>query len=84
MDLARFSNVVYGFVVRQVPKKISDLLTVSEAASVLGVSPSTLRNWDRNGKLVPVRNPINGYRLYRRADLEKILSSLEGDHHHAN
>ena len=27
-------------------------------------------NWDREGKIAAPRNPINGYRLFKRADLE--------------
>lgn len=57
---------------------LGDFLTVSEAASTLGVSPSTLRNWDRAGKLKATRHPINGYRLYRREDLAKLIGQLEG------
>jgi DNA (cytosine-5)-methyltransferase 1 len=48
-------------------------LTVAQAAHVLGVSTSTLRNWDRQGKLCALRHPINTYRLYRRADLDRLL-----------
>lgn len=55
---------------------LADYLTVGEAASVLGVSPSTLRNWDRAGKLKPYRHPLNGYRLYRRNELEALLEKL--------
>lgn len=55
---------------------LAQFLKVKQASRLLGVSVSTLRNWDRQGKLRPVRNPMNGYRLYRRDDLEKILGSL--------
>lgn len=55
------------------PPSISDFLTVSEAAEVLGVTAGTLRYWDRTGKLKPVRHPLNGYRLYRREDLDALL-----------
>ena len=37
--------------------KLCEYLTVSEAAELLGVSPGTLRNWDRTGKLKPHRHP---------------------------
>ena len=57
-------------------EKIDDYLTVSEAAAKLGVAPSTLRNWDRSGKLKAARHPINGYRLYRRADLDELIKLL--------
>jgi len=51
-------------------------LTVKEAALQLGVSGSTLRNWDRAGKLKARRHPINGYRLYDRAELQRLLAGL--------
>lgn len=57
-------------------RQLSEYLTVQEAAAMLGVSPSTLRNWDRAGKLKAVRHPFNGYRLYLRTDLENILLSV--------
>ncbi|WP_194726926.1 MerR family transcriptional regulator [Noviherbaspirillum malthae] len=52
---------------------IHDFLTVSQAAALLGVSAATLRNWDKSGKLQPLRHPMNGYRLYARADLEALM-----------
>ncbi len=51
----------------------SNLLTVSEAASVFGVTPTTIRNWDKSGKLVSYRHPQNDYRLYSFSDLAKIV-----------
>ena len=59
-------------------RSLAAYLKVSEAAKVLGIAPKTLRNWDRSGKLKPVRNPANGYRLYRREDLESFLAQVEG------
>jgi signal transduction histidine kinase len=53
--------------------KLADYLTVGEAAEFLGVSPWTLRNWDKGGKLRTLRHPKNGYRIYRRKDLEAVL-----------
>ena len=55
-------------------------LTVSEAAEFLGVSSSTLRNWDRHGKLSPRRHPINGYRLYEKSELERLLRKTKSHH----
>lgn len=62
-------------------EKLGDYLTVSEAAAVLGVSTSTLRNWDRVGKLKARRHPINDYRLYRREELEELLRKLKVKRH---
>ena len=53
-----------------------DYMRVGEAAAFLGVSASTLRNWDRAGKVKAIRHPINGYRLYKRTDLEGLLQRL--------
>lgn len=58
------------------PINLADYLRVGEAARLVGVSRATLRNWDKAGKLRAVRHPMNGYRLYRRKDLESILKGL--------
>jgi MerR family transcriptional regulator, copper efflux regulator len=52
-------------------------LTVKDAAEHLGVSPLTLRNWDKLGKLTAFRHPINNYRVYREDQLELFLRSIE-------
>lgn len=56
---------------------LDEYWTVSQAARFLGVSASTLRNWDRQGRLKPARHPINRYRLYLKKDLEQILRNVE-------
>ncbi|MYD87346.1 MAG: MerR family DNA-binding transcriptional regulator, partial [Acidobacteria bacterium] len=53
-----------------------DFLQIRDAARVLGVTPKTLRNWDRAGHLRAHRHPINGYRLYRVGDLHALLDLL--------
>ncbi|MBF0425780.1 MAG: helix-turn-helix domain-containing protein [Magnetococcales bacterium] len=55
---------------------LRDYLTVGEASVTLGVSRSTLRNWDKAGKLKPYRHPVNGYRLYKRHELEALLHEI--------
>jgi len=57
--------------------KLKDYLRVKEAAEFLGVSPNTLRNWSRDGKIPVRRNPVNGYRLFARSDLERLLRKIE-------
>jgi excisionase family DNA binding protein len=54
-------------------QKLNEYLTIGEAATFLGVSCSTLRNWDRAGKVTAARHPANQYRLYNRMDLESLL-----------
>lgn len=57
-------------------KNIQEYLQIKEAAEFLGVSQSTLRNWERLRKLTSHRHPINRYRLYKREDLEIFLKSI--------
>lgn len=51
---------------------VRDFVRIKEAAELLGVHQNTLRNWGRGGKIAEYRHPINGYRLYRRSDLEAL------------
>jgi excisionase family DNA binding protein len=56
--------------------KLSEYVKVAEAARILGVSQNTLRSWAEAGKIPMHRNPANGYRLFRREDLEKFLAKV--------
>jgi MerR family transcriptional regulator, copper efflux regulator len=58
--------------------KLGEFLRISEAADYLGVSPNTLRNWERAGKIVAHRHPVNDYRLFKREDLDAVLKQAEG------
>lgn len=58
-------------------QKIGKYLKIKDAAALLGVSPSTLRNWEKLGKLKAHRNPNNKYRLYKQVDLEGLLKEIE-------
>ena len=62
--------------VRKHEAGFKDYLTIAQAAAILGVSTSTLRNWDRQGKVKAYRHPINGYRLYAHADLMGLLHEI--------
>lgn len=50
---------------------------IKEAAKFLNVSSLTLRNWDKKGLLKPARHPINNYRVYNIADLERFIKRIE-------
>ena len=49
-----------------------NILSISEAASLLGVSDETLRNWERDGKLTPFHTE-GGHRRYYKTDIERII-----------
>lgn len=48
------------------------LLTIGEAAKVLGVTTTTLRNWDKNGLLHPDEHTRGGNRRYKLESLKNI------------
>lgn len=48
-------------------------ITIKKAAEILGVSPLTLRNWDKAGKFKAMRHPINNYRVYRSEDVNSLI-----------
>lgn len=52
------------------------LLTIRQAAEILGVSLDTLRRWDKSGKLVAIRKEGGVHRYYREQDLEIFASDL--------
>ena len=58
-------------------EKLDAYLTIKEAAELLGVSVNTLRNWGRDGRVPMHRNPANGYRLFKRTDLEGFLRAVD-------
>ena len=49
----------------------------AQAAEILGVAMNTVRAWGAAGKLPEYRHPMNGYRLYKRVDLQRVVDSLE-------
>lgn len=57
--------------------RLSDYMTIGEAAEFLGVSQNTLRNWGRAAKIKDRRNPVNGYRLYSATELKLLLEKAE-------
>lgn len=53
------------------------LLTIGEAAKVLGVTTTTLRNWDKNGLLRPDELTRGGNRRYKLESLKSINPDLK-------
>ena len=53
--------------------KLTDYVQTAEAAEILGVAQNTLRKWAARGDIPMHRNPANGYRLFKRSDLDKFL-----------
>jgi len=53
--------------------KLSEYLHTAAAAEYLGVAQNTIRKWAASGDIPVHRNPANGYRLFKRSDLDKFL-----------
>ncbi|MBX5469075.1 MAG: helix-turn-helix transcriptional regulator [Thermoleophilaceae bacterium] len=49
----------------------SDGLTIGEAARAIGVSPDTLRRWERAGRLTTIRDSANRRRV-PRSEVERL------------
>ncbi len=58
--------------------------SIKEAAEILGVSPLTLRNWDKSGKFRAQRHPMNNYRVYKLSALEGIIRDIESGTNRSN
>lgn len=58
--------------------------SIKEAAEILGVSPLTLRNWDKSGKFRAQRHPMNNYRVYKLSSLEHIIDDIESGTNKSN
>lgn len=51
-------------------------MTIKEAAQALGVTTTTLRNWDRAGKLCPIRT-LGGHRRYKTSDIQRLTYNAQ-------
>ncbi|MBR0061976.1 MAG: IS607 family transposase [Selenomonadaceae bacterium] len=47
--------------------------TINKFSKIVGVTPQTLRNWDKTGKLKPHHTTKNGYRYYSEEQLNQVL-----------
>lgn len=55
---------------------MSEFLTLSETAEILGKNKETLRRWDRDGKLTAVREPVSNYRVFRKKDVQTLFADF--------
>lgn len=53
--------------------EISDVLTVTGAARILGVTPETVRAYDRRG-ILPALRTDTGIRLFLRSEVERVAA----------
>ena len=58
------------------------MLTIGEAAKAIGVTTTTLRNWDKNGLLKPDEYTKGGDRRYKLESLKGIKPNLNNSSDH--
>ena len=51
--------------------------TVSEVAQEVGVTPTTIRRWDKSGKFKSSRHPINNYRVYTSDQVSNLVNDFD-------
>ena len=59
-------------------------LTAADAARVLGVTPATVRQMERRGKLKAAERTEGGIRLFRRIDVERMAKRRPARRSHAS
>lgn len=47
-------------------------LTITEAASMLGISPRTIVRWENKGKVKKARRDWRGWRVYDENELDSL------------
>lgn len=55
--------------------KKSEIITLAEACSILGLHPNTLRKWDNSGFLKALRFGTRKDRRYKKSDILKLLKT---------
>ena len=56
----------------------NNLLNIKEASEYLNISQETLRNWDKSGKLPPIKT-VGGHRRYQKEKLDELIGIINTD-----
>ncbi len=62
--------------IRKKFQKMSELLTIGQVSDIFQIHPDTLRNWEKQGILVPLRVGKRNDRRYRPQDIEEIINKM--------
>ena len=58
-------------------ENLSEYLTLKQVSELLKVHPNTLRNWDKNGTLKPIRIGERKIRRYKKEEVKKFLEASQ-------
>jgi putative resolvase len=56
-------------------EELSEYLTLKQVSELLKIHPNTLRNWDKNGTLKPIRIGERKIRRYKKEDVIRFLEA---------
>lgn len=65
-------------------KKMKQFYNINEFAKRLGVSSSTLRNWDKSGALTPHHRTAGGHRVYSEEQAVHYLAQSKTEDKHVS
>jgi excisionase family DNA binding protein len=54
-----------------------NLISIGDAARMLGVTVDTLRRWEKEGKIKSIRLVPNAKRKYQRAQVEQFIAQAK-------
>lgn len=54
-----------------------DIITLSQACTMLNCHPNTLRKWDNSGFLKAIRFGIRGDRRYYKKEIEELILKMK-------
>jgi type I restriction enzyme M protein len=57
-------------------KEMPELLSIGQVAEIFSIHQDTLRNWEKEGILVPLRIGTRGDRKYRPQDIQTIVDKM--------
>lgn len=55
---------------------MNEYVTLDEASKLTGKSKTTLRRWDKEGKIPVYRLPVNNHRVFKLEDLKKLYKDF--------
>lgn len=67
------TNVIQYSQIANMFEDYPELLTITEAAELLRVSKITLKRWEKQGKITPIRINSRGDRRYTKQQIKALL-----------
>ena len=53
---------------------MKEMMTITEVAKILRISPGTIKKWEEIGKVRKAKRDQKGWRVYDQYDAEKLMA----------